>query len=55
MQYHRGGDLTDEARLLGSGAYVFGVSEAGWELTPLSGDAIHACWRVSAGGIGPSG
>ena len=31
---------------MGSGADVFGVSEAGWELSPLSGEAIQLMLRV---------
>ena len=44
VQYHRGGDLTDEAHLMGSGAYVFGVSECrlGVVTAERRSDSAHA-------------
>ena len=36
VDFHRGGDLSDTQLRMESGAYIFSVSQAGWELLPTS-------------------
>jgi hypothetical protein len=43
VNFHRGGDLSDVELNVEAGAYVFSVSDAGWELSPA---AAAVCSRL---------